>query len=392
MSGRRGRPSKNGNNQGHSMHPVIHRRPDLQLKRINTETMSIHELSDEAESIVDSNRIQTIARQKPGPKPRTLNANADINQLLLSIKSDTAATRNEIRSTRTELKSDIHQLSSHTEAKFNSIDKQMAKTTSDLKSLFTRMSNIESGAPSPSINNELQKQLQLRNNISISGMPFDQKENVVDIVDWILDGLGLPELKAGELINARRISNSKSQLIIVSFRDFELKNAVMQLKAKKRISLSDIYELRPNEANPHIYINNHLTPFYSNLSYHGRNAISNKLIHSCWVSSRGFLVKLDEDSKPSVIDSVQHLENFLKENGRVAQRKRDRSSEMDPSPSTSRASKMKATRRIDTQVDIGQLDAAAKAMNISQETTPIAPSSNQSGGDDGNDLEHNRID
>lgn len=93
-----------------------------------------------------------------------------------------------------------------------------------------------------------------------------------------------------------------------------------------------------------------------------------------------------------MIDSVQHLENFLKENGRVAQRKRDRSSDMDPSPSTSRASKMKATRRIDTQVDIGQLDAAAKAMNISPVTVPIAPSSNQSGGDDGNDLEHNKID
>lgn len=385
MSGRRGRPKQIVNSNRATS--VKHRQPHLQLKRINTETMSVHEMSDDAESIADSNQLHSYSRQKPGPKPRSMNENTDINQLLLSIKSDTAATMNEIRSTRTELKSDIRQLTSQTERKFKSIDDRLAKTNGDIKSLFARMSNIERGAPPASNNTELQKQILLRNNIAISGMPIEPNENLSDIVDWIFDGLGLPALKEGELVRARRIPNSKTKLIIASFRDFELKSAVMQRKVTKRISLSDLFELRAGESNPPIFINNHLTPFYSNLSFHGRNAMANKQIHSFWISSRGFLVKLNEDSNPIVVETAQQFDDFLKENGRAMQRKRDRSSDMDPSPSTSRATKIKASRRTASRDAMNQLDAATKSMNISVDTDIVAPSAGHEGGDSGTDLE-----
>lgn len=281
MTGRRGRPKQNTVKVNHNIRQPHQFQSRLQLKKINTETLSVHELSDEADSIAGQNQCsQSLVRQKPGPKPKQ-NANMDISQLLQSIKADTAATRNEIKSTRTELKSDIQQLSVQSENKFKLIDKQMAKTNGDIKTLFYRLSNIERGAPSAAGNSELQKQILLRNNISISGMPIEQNEDLYAVMDWILDALGLPELKKGELLKVRRVPNSKSKLIIANFRDYEMKLAVMQSKASKKISLSDIYELRNGEANPHIYINNHLTPFYGNLSYHGRNAISNGLIHSC---------------------------------------------------------------------------------------------------------------
>lgn len=393
MSGRRGRPKQNITNINRINHPSNPVQPRLTLKKINTETQSVHELSDgEAENIASRGQLsQMHARQKPGPKPRTQNSSTDIGQLLQSIKEDTVATRNEIKSTRNELKTEIQQLASHTETKFKSIDRQLAKTSGDIKILFARMSNIEKGTSSTVNNGELNKQILLRNNISISGMPYDPNENLADIVDWVLDALGLPELKIGELVKVKRISNAKSKLIIAGFRDYETKLAVMQIKASKKISLSDIYELRVGEANPQIYINNHLTPFYGNLSYHGRNAISNGLIHSCWVSSRGFLVRLNGDSDPIVIDDVQHLDNFLKEHGRVVQRKRDRSYEMDPSPSTAHASKIKSNRRAQSQDAIVQLDTAAKALVISPPSGAALTAAGGIGGATEMEIEHDRI-
>lgn len=148
----------------------------------------------------------------------------------------------------------------------------MAKTSNDIKTLLSRLSQVEKGAPTAAVNSELQKQILLRNNISISGMPIEQNEDLAAVIDVILDALGLPELKKGELLKVRRVPNSKTKLIIANFRDYETKLAVMQCKASKKKSLSDIYDLRNGEPNPFIYINNHLTPFYGNLSYHGRNA------------------------------------------------------------------------------------------------------------------------
>lgn len=392
MTGRRGRPKRsimNVNRDNRQLNPIQSR---LTLKKINTETLSVHELSDgEAENIAAHGQLsQMQIRQKPGPKPRTQNSSTDIGQLLQSIKADTAATRNEIKSTKTELKSDIQHLASQTETKLKSIDRQMSKANGDIKLLFARISNIERGATSTTNNGELNKQILLRNNITISGMPYVTNENLTDIVDWVLDALGLPELKNGELVKVKRILNARSKLIIAGFRDYEMKLAVMQAKISKRISLSDIYELRDGEANPQIYINNHLTPFYGNLSYHGRNAISNGLLHSCWVSSRGFLVKLQGDSDPIVIEDVQHLENFLKEQGRIVQRKRDRSYEMDPSPSNTHASKIKSTRRAQPHDPIGQLDEAAKALLISPPLVAASASYGQDGGATEMEIEHDK--
>lgn len=150
----------------------------------------------------------------------------------------------------------------------------------------------------------------------ISGLPIEPNENLLAVIDCILNSLGLSALKDDELLRVKRIRNAKSNAIIcATFRDFERKLAVLR-NSSKGISLSDIRELRDGEANPRIYITTHLTPFFGNLSRLGCIAISKKLIHSGWVSWRGFSVRLNHYSDPFVIETVQHFETFLRENKR----------------------------------------------------------------------------
>lgn len=310
MSNRRGRPSLKqslivqGNASG-----IRGRQPALQLKRINTDTLSVHDVNTEDEEDLLASPIQStstaIMRSKPGPKSKEKANNAsDMNQLLLSIKADTAATRAEMRSTRTELKSDIHQLSQRTEAKINGVTKQLATANNDIKTLFAKVKEIEKKPHAPPTNIELHKQNKLRNNITISNVPLIPNENLYDIVRSILISIGILNLKVDDLETARRIPGSKSCLIIAGFRDYSFKADIMKKKTTKTLKVSDIIELQNGEANPRVYINNHLTPFFSKLSFHGRQALYNRLIHSCWVSSNGFLVRLNENSNPVVINCV----------------------------------------------------------------------------------------
>lgn len=360
MSGRgRGRPSNANNNNPRPRSSSNRNAPHYELKRINQDTLSVHDLDtnyhSQLVSTVPSTSQAAMANHvKPGPKSRTKTP-VDTNQLLQSIKADTAATRAEIQ-----------QVSQRTEAKFKSIDAQLTKANSDIKTLFAKVNDLKT--PIAPTNIELHKQQQLRNNISISNIPIEEDENLFEIIASVLHSIGIPKLNEGELVNAKRIPNSKSKLIIVSFRDYELKLAVMKKKMSKAVMVSDMFILDSSEPNPRIYINNHLTPFYSKLCYYGRGAIANKQIHSSWVSSRGFLVKLDEDSTPIPFQTVQQFEDFLKSNNRVVKKKRERSFETDQSPHSFQPSKLVTRRQSETD-SVKQMSTAAGALKISDKPT-----------------------
>lgn len=217
--------------------------------------------------------------------------------------------------------------------------KQLATANNDIKTLFAKVKEIERKPHAPPTNIELHKQNKLRNNITISNVPLIPNENLYDIVRSILISIGILNLKVDDLETASRIPGSKSCLIIAGFRDYALKADIMKKKTTKTLKVSDIIELQNGEANPRVYINNHLTPFFSKLSFHGRQALYNRLIHSCWVSSNGFLVRLNENSNPVVINCVNEFDDFLKSNDRVVQKKRERSIDSNPSPSSTRAAK-----------------------------------------------------
>lgn len=106
-------------------------------------------------------------------------------------------------------------------------------------------------------------------------------------------------------------------------------------------------------------------------------------------------MKLNDDSSPLVVDDVQQLEKLLKDKGRVVQRKRERdqSYELDSSPSAEQASKINTNHRAHSRDPVVQLDAAARALNISSPLETATKMSGQNGSVGEMVLEHdNKID
>lgn len=201
-------------------------------------------------------------------------------------------------------------------------------------------------------------------------------ECLYEIVKAILSCIGIHKFTVDELANAKRIQNSKSRLIIASFREYDLKVMVSVIK------VSDLFDQDKSAPNPRIYINAQLTPFYSKLSFRGREAISNKLIHSCWVASRGFLVKLNEDSEPVTIAGEAQLNEFLSTNKRVVQRKRDRSADTEISPTSRQVAKLPSLRVMmrDPVHEIG-IAAGALSLATDEKSKSISSSSLVMSGD-----------
>lgn len=305
----------------------------------------------------------TLATQSISHGYRQTNGNSELNQLLRSIKADTAATRADITSTRKELKGEIQLLAQNSDTKFNAIDAQLSHQKHNLSTLFTRVKQLERSASSSGIDIELQKQLGIRNNISISNIPSYENENLFDIIKIVLSLIGINKFEVKDLANAKRVAKSKSKLIIASFADYGMKLEVMKKKTARSIMVSDLFDRGDKTAGQRVYINTQLTPFYSNLSFRGRDAAANKLIYSSWISNSGFLVKLDEDSSPILIANEAQFDSLLAANNRVIQKKRNRSADINPSPSSLRAAKQPALRKIST--DINDMGKAAEAMNIS---------------------------
>lgn len=66
------------------------------------------------------------------------------NDLLMSIKNDTAALRSEMTSVRTELKEDVNRLSQRTDGKLKSIGDSLTAAKNNIKTLFNKMHAIDS--------------------------------------------------------------------------------------------------------------------------------------------------------------------------------------------------------------------------------------------------------
>lgn len=86
-------------------------------------------------------------------------------------------------------------------------------------------------------NSELEKQNNLRNNVTLSNVPFVENENLFDIVRGVcipvevIDAIN--ELKREDIV-AYRVKNSRSNSIIVKFANFEMKAELMRNKTNSR--------------------------------------------------------------------------------------------------------------------------------------------------------------
>lgn len=81
-------------------------------------------------------------------------------------------------------------------------------------------------------------------------------------------------------------TKGKTSSIIVQLTNEAPKYAILEKKKHKKSLLVEELQLGNGSSDAEVTINHHLTPYYSNLMYHGRQAIKSNAIHSCWYTNK----------------------------------------------------------------------------------------------------------
>lgn len=138
----------------------------------------------------------------------------DIMDLLFTIKKDTTHTKKTLESTNETLNNYIDS----TNSKFEGVTKELNKNSAQIKSLNDKIKNCESLANSVNFTMELQKQKNLRNNVTIYGVPHRENENLNEIVGSIVKLLSI-EVMVNEIQACYRVKG-KFSIIVVKFSNY----------------------------------------------------------------------------------------------------------------------------------------------------------------------------
>lgn len=229
-----------------------------------------------------------------------------------SVSTDVAQNQNQIMSMLMGIKKDQFTKSEFSkfdrklDNKFKAVDKELATHITQFIEMDSRVSVVEQAMADAAYEKELNKQMALKNNISIFGVPMKSGELVSAIALEVLNAFDC-KLDANSISNAYRSvgRDNKFPSIIIKFNSFETK--LKALNAKKQVTLNDVPSFKSDKSKEPIYINNHATPYFGRILALGRRAVKEKRIHSCWIGANGCLIKLAENDKPQCVKSCAML-------------------------------------------------------------------------------------
>lgn len=224
------------------------------------------------------------------------------NQLSLENKidlilSNTSATRNELAEYR-----------SANDRRVNGIEAQLATALARLDKL--EQSKTEPGNLDVIVSErELMKQQAIKNNICIHGVPLEPKENVMHIAKKLCTALKV-KIKESDIVGAYRTkpSTKTSGLIVIKCASFDLKVSIMEAKRKfPKLCVSNITNF---DCDKLVYVNHHLTPYYSKLYFKVKNARINGYFVSERLSGHGIIAR-KHDNTTITIRSSADLERAI---------------------------------------------------------------------------------
>lgn len=209
-------------------------------------------------------------------------------------------------------KDDLKQLNDALTKSIDSVNTKANSNEASISELKQRLSQIEAQQAMAHYDNELSKQKQLRNNVSIMGLPQIQDEHAVEIA---LDVFALLNctIKPDDIDYAYRFKSNKDRTgnIIVKLLSYEHKMEILNAKAKKVVKVGDVVNCEAPIGNQFVFVNNHVTPFFAKLLFHGRQAIKNGQAFSCWLTSAGCNAKFTEEGKPFIYKSTAELNALI---------------------------------------------------------------------------------
>lgn len=223
--------------------------------------------------------------------------NKELMDLLLSIKHEQAT------------KADMSIFTTKITEKLDNMDDRITTQAESMDTMNVRLTACESLVESTAYNMELDKQRQLRNNLSIIGVP-QSEDNLMQIMHRLFSKLGV-EMSTSDIVDAYRVRGPN--IVIVKLSNFTKKQQVLNVKSKKTVSACDVVTGSTTD-NSVIYINNHTTPYFGKLLQEGRKLVKEKIIFSCWLNSNGCQIKLMNDSPPATVQNLDQLHAIIEGN------------------------------------------------------------------------------
>lgn len=156
---------------------------------------------------------------------------------------------------------------------------------------------------------ELSHQERLKCNICIMGVPLVPDENLESIVRTICQLINV-KLDEHAILSTKRSSGGHTNAIFVKFASESTKYEILQARRGKTICVSDVIR-GAGQTDARVYINPHVTPFFSYILSHGRELIKVGALHACWMTSRGVAVKRKKNDERIIVNCCERIHSLL---------------------------------------------------------------------------------
>lgn len=158
-------------------------------------------------------------------------------------------------------------------------------------------------------NVEILKQDQLKNNVSIAGIPVNLVDgtNSDEVIINIASKVGV-ELSKGQF-TSHTVANNR--FVIAQFYDFKHKQMIInQLRLGKKLIVKEIFANASSNDNQ-IFVNDHLTPYFSKLYLMARNAKKEGKLYTVSSANGKIRVRKHSDDIPISISNESQLQLLI---------------------------------------------------------------------------------
>lgn len=157
----------------------------------------------------------------------------------------------------------------------------------------------------------LEKQL-LDSTVNIQGVPFEEGEDLLDIVHNIFSktNLKLTTSTINKIYRKKPKANGSPGQIIVKLNSNTVQRSLLNNTKKGKITAEDL-GFKNNPAK--IYVNQELTQSEKKIFFEARKLQKSKKWKYVWEKGGATLIKLTEDSQAIKVSSLQHLESLMKQ-------------------------------------------------------------------------------
>lgn len=212
-------------------------------------------------------------------------------------------TKNDLLNQMDEMKNELRTQNLETQQKFDSISERIVSVEAATDQNNDKIESLE-------VNIELLKQDQLKNHISISGVPteFIKNKNTNEVVIAIAKTIGI-ELTQPQF-SSHAAANDK--IIITNMHNTNTKQLLLnKIRAKKSLMVEEVFS---TQSNSQIYLNEQLTPYFGRIYQIARKAKKEKKIAS--VSSNGGKIRIrkNQDDTPITITTENQLKSLIDSN------------------------------------------------------------------------------